>query len=516
MRALLTCAIVGLVWAPTVGLSQQASPYVPIGHWAMPFVEHLISAGIIADPTPDTRPIKQAQLLHALEGADTMRASPTTRATIRRLIAEWAPVEPAPHYRFEPGLGTQLSTFAFRDPLELDRGTCATNQCVIQTPGHHTSDHTFVSTDVDAEFVFGSVVGVSHLALDTRLEADPDWNASDNNATRFEEAYLSAQWKVGELFFGILDRNWGPSVTQGVLLSPNPYSLDHFAATVGTKGFQLQMWAAELDPRTDSTGTMVNRYMIQDRLWIHPPGRWTATLENAAVIAGAGRVPDLWYFNPASITYFRAQNGTEDNNFLGADFERHGRVTLFGQAMLDDIQVSRNQVGEIKPTSYAMTIGAKGGAQSGGTSWTVFYTQVASLTYRNDDNEEVPEYFAGNGIGRQFNDYDQATAQLNVLLGPTFMLTPQIDIVRQGQGDPHLLHPLVPQYGTIPVLLVGVVERIVHLAVGGSYQWRGLTVSGTAGVDFIQNANNVTGASQTPFLGSVAVSYHFHRQNRLP
>ena len=29
--------------------TQQASPYIPIGHWSTPYVEHLISAGVMAD-----------------------------------------------------------------------------------------------------------------------------------------------------------------------------------------------------------------------------------------------------------------------------------------------------------------------------------------------------------------------------------------------------------------------------------------------------------------------------------
>ena len=517
MRTRSLCvAILGIVLAPTIGVSQQASPYVPIDHWAMPFIEHLISAGVIIDPTPDTRPFKQAQLLHALQAADTSRASAAARATIRRLLSEWAQQDSLPHYRAEPGIGTQLSTFAFRDPLELDRGACVTNQCEFQTPGHALSNHAFGQADLDAEFSFGHVVGVSHLTIDTRLAVDPDWRPVDNTATRFEEAYLSAQWHVGELFFGILDRNWGPSVVQGVLLSPNAYSMEHFAATIGSPGFQLQTWVAELDQRPDSTGTLVNRYMIQNRIWIHPHGAWTAALEDAAVIAGPGRTLDLWYLNPASVTYFRAGTNTEVNDFLDADFERHAQVTLFGQFMLDDIQASRNGAANLKPTSFAWTLGAKGGARSAAMSWTLFYTQVASLTYLNDDNEEDPQYFFGDGIGRQFDDYDQATAKVSLLVGPTFLLEPEIDVVRQGQGDPHLLHPLVPAYTSTPVLFVGVVERIIHVALGSSWQWRGLTLTGTAGLDFIQNANNVPGASQTPFLGSIAVSYHLHHQDRLP
>ena len=53
--------------------AQTASPYVPLHHWAMPYVEYLITAGVMADPTPLTRPLKQADVIHALEAADTIR-----------------------------------------------------------------------------------------------------------------------------------------------------------------------------------------------------------------------------------------------------------------------------------------------------------------------------------------------------------------------------------------------------------------------------------------------------------
>src|SRR5579872_6766596 len=150
MRILRLCgAFTGLALAPALGFAQQASPYVPIDHWAMPFIEHLISAGIIADPTPNTRPIRQSQLLHALETADTTHATPAVRAMIRRLVAEWVPASSAPHYRAEPILGAQASTFSFRDPLELDRGACTTNQCDLQLPGHRLSDRTFANIGLD-------------------------------------------------------------------------------------------------------------------------------------------------------------------------------------------------------------------------------------------------------------------------------------------------------------------------------------------------------------------------------
>src|SRR5437899_9039281 len=63
--------------------AQQASPYVPIDSWVMPYVEHLIRAGVIADPDPLTRPLRRAAIAEALAGADTARAGAATRGTLR-------------------------------------------------------------------------------------------------------------------------------------------------------------------------------------------------------------------------------------------------------------------------------------------------------------------------------------------------------------------------------------------------------------------------------------------------
>src|SRR5712692_2807562 len=44
---------------PAVIASREASPYVPLQQWAIPYVERLISAGVIEDPTPLMRPLNE-------------------------------------------------------------------------------------------------------------------------------------------------------------------------------------------------------------------------------------------------------------------------------------------------------------------------------------------------------------------------------------------------------------------------------------------------------------------------
>src|SRR6266487_6576197 len=99
MRAKVVVAIPFL--SGTVLAAQDASPYVPLQHWAMPYVEHLIATGVVADPTPLTRPLKRSDLVHALQAADSTRLGPPARATLRRLLAELAGHRAAPSFRIE-------------------------------------------------------------------------------------------------------------------------------------------------------------------------------------------------------------------------------------------------------------------------------------------------------------------------------------------------------------------------------------------------------------------------------
>src|SRR2546430_8517175 len=53
--------------------AQGPSPYLPLRHWATPYIEHLIARGVIADPSPFSRPFVPADVLRGLAAADTTR-----------------------------------------------------------------------------------------------------------------------------------------------------------------------------------------------------------------------------------------------------------------------------------------------------------------------------------------------------------------------------------------------------------------------------------------------------------
>lgn len=486
---------------------QTASPYVPLSYWGNSYVEHFIAAGKMVDPSPLTRPLRADDLVRALEAMDTTQTGSGERGVVRALLHDLRRHEQGPWGRVDANVGVAAATHSLRDPLELFRGA---------PPRGDTVSRGFVSAGLALTLALGPVVAVTHPLLDTRLKYDRDWFGKKDRAIagRMAESYLSAQWGFGELFFGRMDRNWGPSVVQGLLLSDDPYGLDHLGVTLGTSAIQLQALVTQLDSRTDSVGQIERRYMVQHRLWLRPPGRWTMALWEGSVLSGADRDLEPWYLNILNLGFLEQLNtGTNVNSFVGLDLERRGGVTTYAQLMLDDIQVDRKTLTDQKPTSWGLTVGAKGGLA--GAAWTLFYTQVANLTYRNEDNLQVPLYH-GLGTGRNFADYDQATARLSVVGPRGVLLSPEVTLLRQGLGDPRLAHPAPPAYPSTASLFQGVVERTVRLALGVHWSEGPLTLTADGGAHLISNEAHVKGSSETRFVGSVGLSWNLHRAGQIP
>jgi len=235
------------------------------------------------------------------------------------------------------------------------------------------------------------------------------------------------------------------------------------------------------------------------------------------VLEGAGRQLPPWYFNILNLGILEQWNGGGGvNTFEGVDIERRGTVTLFGQFMLDDIQIDRRMAADLKPASFGFTAGAKGTLRSQSVAWTLFYTLVSNLTYRNVDPLEVPLYHL-LGTGRNFDDYDQATLRLGFLTKSGLLVQPEVTVLRQGEGDPRLPHPPVAAYPTTETIFQGAVEHTLRMAVSGNYAAsRKLGVTFDAALHHITNFQHVIGDTHTQFIGSVALSYRFGWEGALP
>src|SRR2546427_7892712 len=146
-------------------MAQDASPYLPLQHWTMPYVEHLIARGVIPDPTPLTRPLKRADVVRVLREVDTLTVGEPVARTVRRLLEALDSDRTGPRYRIAGDVGVTAATYARRDPLAaID--SVGPRQA---GPGHGTA-----SGGLDLELVLGPVVAGTHPEVDTRPKDDTD------------------------------------------------------------------------------------------------------------------------------------------------------------------------------------------------------------------------------------------------------------------------------------------------------------------------------------------------------
>src|SRR2546422_4251046 len=176
---------------------QEVSPYLPLGHWATPYLEHLIARGAIAAPSPLGRPFAQADVVRVLSAADTTRLGGSERRVVRAILAALGrpAADGKPWARVDGNVAATGASHARRDPLRA------------AGPGHGTA-----AAGLAIQALLGPIAVVTHPYFDTRLKYDPDYHGKKDRviAGRTAEAYVDARWRFGELFFGSLDRNWGP------------------------------------------------------------------------------------------------------------------------------------------------------------------------------------------------------------------------------------------------------------------------------------------------------------------
>ncbi|HEX5963660.1 MAG TPA: hypothetical protein VFY42_08030, partial [Gemmatimonadales bacterium] len=493
LGALLIATALACVLAPVRALA-QASPYIPLDDSRLPLLEHLIARGEIEDPSPMVRPFRRADAVRVLSEADTTE-SPSS-LLIRRLRRDLAD-PPGNAWSIEARAGGQAFSHARRELLH---------------PAGPSGARPYV--EVRGAATFENLVLVTRPVIEPRLTRDPDWPGRRNVDIpgRMADAYVSAQFKYVTVFYGQLDRNWGPAGLPGIPLSNYGYERQGLALEVGNKSLRLSALATELHDEIDSVGQTVHRYYFVHRLHAGLSRRLSLALWEGVVLAGADRNFETRYRNPLSVTYLATTIGLGDrgNVLLGADvrWQAFGRTTLNAQLALDDFWYRNRQRNRDR---WAFTLGADGPLLRQ-AAWHARYTQVSSLALRAfNPAENFTD--AGVGIGRNFSDQDQLSLLVTLPVQDRWLLSPELTILRQGEGRINDPYPEPDPSGVLstPSLFIGVVERTYRVAVGLSGRTGPLEVMGNAGFHHVMNSGHQRGRTDNRFEGRLQATLGFSR-----
>ncbi|MGE0352275.1 MAG: hypothetical protein AB7Q69_03465 [Gemmatimonadales bacterium] len=468
-------------------------------------IEHLIARGDIPDPWPFVRPFRRADLLAALDRADSL-AAPATRRLIDRLRDRYTDLPDETRWEIAPAVGGEAYTHARRDPLH---------------PAGPDGARPYA--ELAARAVLGNVVLATRPVLEPRLVVDPDWTGRKDIEVsgRMAEAYISAQFKWARLYYGQMDMNWGPSGLPGIPLSNYGYGRPALGFEIGTGKVRFQTLASDLRDETDSTGAVIHRYYFAHRLGAQLSRRVHLALWEVVVFAGQDRNYENRLRNPLSLSLLENAYGLgeETNSMLGADFswQVSRRVTTQAQLALDDLTYKNRGSPTRNPDRWALTLMAFGplGRRA---SWRSYYTQASSLAFRTFDNQFQDFEDGGVGIGRNFDDMDQLTATVSLPVRGRWLVTPELTVLRQGEGRLGAPYPASgsTQLGSTPQLFIGVVERTYRAALGLTGTLPHFRLTANAGYHRVENAGHIEGRTRNRFEGRLFVTVGFHRRGRLP
>jgi hypothetical protein len=336
------------------------------------------------------------------------------------------------------------------------------------------------------------------FAWDLYFEDDPDGlNPGQRRGGRTDHAYVSADFGVARLLIGRLQRNWWRMGSPGLFVSDGATAYPQLALALHFGRFALRALTGELD-----TILGQKRYLAAHRL--------DYASENFAVSGGSSVMYastrggfQLRYLNPVEFIYFDAENEPDDvtvNVMLDAQFWwRTGSFVLHAEGLLDDIDVDPE--GEDRaPARYGFTVGGQWLPRSAPVAVSLEYEQVSAFAYRT--NREVDKYtFLERGLGRNYVDYDRLTLAAEFYPRVAgLLMTPMVQVQRQGEGDLRDPFPPYPVFRASPALFLGVRETTYRLGLRARYQplpffWLAVDL----GENWVRNKDHVERANRSEF-----------------
>ncbi len=452
-----------------------------------------------------SRPFRRSDLLHAIEQADLDPATPSGRVA-QRLTQAFADPEEDNWVRGEVRGGFDAFSRARRDLLH---------------PAGDGGARFYAELPVQGRF--GPVVIGSRPAAENRLKLDPDWAGGDfqnrkNQAYRFIEGYLSAQFEHARLYFGKMNRNWGPVGSLGLSIADYAYPRTELGFDLMFRDFQLNVVATELNEMVSVTDRRYKRYFMAHRLNVRLTKRLNLAIWETGILASENQSFDPTFRNPFVLLSFPIQFGLPDtrNTIIGGDMAWRpvDGLLLEGQAMIDDrwrLHDDPDGTGEPKhPGRWAVT-GAATLAVGSSASLRTHFSVVNSLAYRTIDSAQS-FLDRGVGIGPNFPDQLILGASLAFPVMERWLVQPDVTFLKQGEGRITTQFPTNAELPVTPELFIGQPSTTVRLGLTASGGVGALQLSGTGGYFMTRNADHTPGLDRNRFEARIKATIGISHQ----
>jgi len=285
------------------------------------------------------------------------------------------------------------------------------------------------------------------------------------------------------------------------MLSDGATTYPQLGFDIGGGGLELEFMLGELDVLKDADGIDHKRWIVANRL-SYRKDDFAISVGESKVFAMEGNGPGLRNLNPLELYFFDDQGQPRDfvaNLVLDGQFWlRRGRLVLFGEGLLDDIDVDSGER-DPEPFTYAMSFGGRMSSVLPWMDLELDYRRVSAFAYRSLPTDTWS--FLDRGLGDSWADYDRLTLTASLFTGmPGLRLSPVVAYQRKGEGDFRTPLPPREEHLASPSIFLGVMEKTTRAALRGHYQPNPFfLLEWDAGVNFVQDAGHEPGESLSEF-----------------
>jgi len=348
------------------------------------------------------------------------------------------------------------------------------------------------------------------FTLDEELAKDENYTGKKwrGFAGDVDQAFLSYTTDRVNLMAGRFGSFWGPR--RSLLFSPEQ-KLDGFGYSVkwGRATVSYRLGALNgLNPDQHRVDQFEPRYVAAHRFDFHLSRRLRIGLFETVVFGGPGRQIDLFYLNPLIFFHGSQLNDNlDDNTMVGFDFDivPVDRCRLYGQLLVDDIQLDNQNRGDKEPDQLGITAGGYLADLVPQLDLQIEYQRVSNWTFNqmHDRNRYLND---GRPIGAALgNDYDRGQLKLIRWWGGQLKSILNLSYYRQGEGriDAEWTQPWVDAEGAYAEPFpTGTVQKTTTVSVGfNGFPTRFAFVDVETGVDWVKNLAHMSGDDRTlPFV----------------
>jgi len=367
---------------------------------------------------------------------------------------------------------------------------------------------------------------------DNRLDEDPAYIGKEQSgmAGYTEQAYLQGRWGKFSAKFGRDYLRWGTGRDATLLMSEVSRPLDHLGLRYDSRLFSYTYLTAVLEPKyltIEEERVRCNRYLSGHRIEIKARRNLRIGINETVLFGGPDRGYSFAYVNPFIFYHGETMNGPDGGNSIGsidATWMPSAAVTLYGNFLIDDIQLENSSPGDREPDQLGCLLGVNWADPFDWRHADAYleYTRITNRTYNGEGGEWEKWLHRGRPIGHFLgNDFDRVLAGLHWWPQPSWAVECRFEHRRHGEG--RIENAFDKPWIDLPVdqtyhepFPFGIVETVQQLDMELFWQlnpW--LTVRLSTVWATVRNAENQRGRNESQRGAILAVNWDFMQTIRL-